>query len=433
MINTPNTHRPVPDHVDVAVVGGGLAGLAAAATAARAGSSVVVIEARRAPGGRARSDEVDGFVVNHGAHALYRRGAGMAVLKMLGVHPRGGIPRQGGFGWWIDGRRVPFRHLSEAGGTDGLRTLRRMALPGEHRTDLEGRSMQEWIDQHVPDRAHGLARMIVRTSCYTADLTNLDAAAAFGQLSRSLRGVLYLHGGWGSLVVGLAGAAQRAGVVTVEDRVEAVSPAPTGHEVALRSGATITAGAVVLAAGGPAQADRVLGGGSGHLHRWAGEARPVVVTCLDAAVASKAGQRAVATYGLEEPVYLVDHRASARIGPKGSAVYHGMYYEPDARPDVDHRAVLEAMLDAQHPGWAADAVSGTHRQRSVVAHDRPRPGVAPPPVAVPDVEGVFVAGDWLTGHGMLADAALGSAAEAGRASAAHAGPVRGRSYEGAVA
>ena len=96
-------------------------------------------------------------------------------------------------------------------------------------------------------------------------------------------------------------------------------------------------------------------------------------------------------------------------------------------------AVLEAMLDAQHPGWRADAVSVTHRQRSVVAHDRPRPGVAPPPVAVPDVEGVFVAGDWLTGHGILADAALGSAAEAGRAASAHAGSTHRRSVHGAVA
>ncbi len=62
--------------VDVAVVGAGLAGLTAAVTAARAGAQVEVFEARDGAGGRARSDEADGFVVNHGAHALYRAGAG---------------------------------------------------------------------------------------------------------------------------------------------------------------------------------------------------------------------------------------------------------------------------------------------------------------------------------------------------------------------
>ena len=41
--------------VDVAVVGGGLAGLAAAATAARAGRSVVLFEGAPTLGGRART------------------------------------------------------------------------------------------------------------------------------------------------------------------------------------------------------------------------------------------------------------------------------------------------------------------------------------------------------------------------------------------
>ena len=50
----------VDEVVDVVVVGGGLAGLAAAAIAARAGARVVVVEARTAAGGRARSDQVAG-------------------------------------------------------------------------------------------------------------------------------------------------------------------------------------------------------------------------------------------------------------------------------------------------------------------------------------------------------------------------------------
>ena len=52
--------------VDVAVVGGGLAGLAAAAFAARAGATVTLLDGR-AVGGRARSADREGFVVNEGA------------------------------------------------------------------------------------------------------------------------------------------------------------------------------------------------------------------------------------------------------------------------------------------------------------------------------------------------------------------------------
>jgi phytoene dehydrogenase-like protein len=65
--------------VDVVVVGGGLAGLTAAATARAAGASVVVLDAHE-PGGRAQVTERDGFTFNRGAHALYLGGEAAAVL-----------------------------------------------------------------------------------------------------------------------------------------------------------------------------------------------------------------------------------------------------------------------------------------------------------------------------------------------------------------
>ena len=77
--------------VDVAVIGGGLAGLTAAATAAKAGATVAVVDGRSL-GGRARSVGRDGFTLNEGAHALYRGAGGWAVLESLGVVPRGVTP-----------------------------------------------------------------------------------------------------------------------------------------------------------------------------------------------------------------------------------------------------------------------------------------------------------------------------------------------------
>ena len=56
----------------VIVVGAGLAGLTAAATAAHLGADVTLLEAREHAGGRARTAVIDGFHLNQGAHALYR-------------------------------------------------------------------------------------------------------------------------------------------------------------------------------------------------------------------------------------------------------------------------------------------------------------------------------------------------------------------------
>src|SRR5579871_6796358 len=76
---------------DVIVVGAGLAGLAAGATATAAGSKTLVLDAHQ-PGGRARVTERDGFRFNMGAHALYQGGPAMEVLDALGVQVEGSAP-----------------------------------------------------------------------------------------------------------------------------------------------------------------------------------------------------------------------------------------------------------------------------------------------------------------------------------------------------
>ena len=73
----------------VAVVGGGLAGLTAAAFAARAGARVTLFERMAEPGGRARTRNEQGFLFNMGPHALYRGGPAEAALGELAIELAG--------------------------------------------------------------------------------------------------------------------------------------------------------------------------------------------------------------------------------------------------------------------------------------------------------------------------------------------------------
>jgi protoporphyrinogen oxidase len=74
----------VTKHIPIHVVGGGIAGLAAAITAADSGAPVVLHEAGDALGGRARSG-AGPYGVNLGPHVLYANGAVVDFLKSRGL------------------------------------------------------------------------------------------------------------------------------------------------------------------------------------------------------------------------------------------------------------------------------------------------------------------------------------------------------------
>jgi phytoene dehydrogenase-like protein len=60
----------IPTEVDVVVIGAGLSGLAAARQIQQSGFNVVILEASDAVGGRVRTDNVDGFLLDRGFQVL---------------------------------------------------------------------------------------------------------------------------------------------------------------------------------------------------------------------------------------------------------------------------------------------------------------------------------------------------------------------------
>ncbi len=393
---------------DVIVVGAGLAGLAAGVTAAKAGASVVVLEARQ-PGGRARTTEREGFVFNLGAHALYVGGPGMDVLRRLGVEPQGTPPPLRNYQVLADGEL----HSMPSGPGSLLRTtavsvrskvqLAKLlaTLPKTKAADHAGQSVDEWLAGYDlrPD-GERLVRALVRIGSYCSDLSTMSAEAAILQLQHGAdRGVMYLDGGWSQLVDGL-----RTNVDVRRATVQSVVPSPSGVEVHTDDG-VLTARSVIMATGTPAAA-RALFPTDG-VPRWSDVGEPVYAACLDSGVRTPPTPGYV--LGLDEPVYATTQSPPARQAPPGAAVVAVLRYGTRAadidRPDLArYRSIAGVATD--------DVVVDRFLARMVVTGAMPLAANGGlrgrPTIASTGFDDVFVAGDWVGDVGLLADASLAS-------------------------
>ncbi len=404
----------------VVVVGGGLAGLTAAANAARSGASVTVLEARSRPGGRARSEHrPGGGVFNEGPHALYAGLAGWQELAALGIEPRGQRPALHAWGRWqgridrlpgttLDAVRTRLVGLRAKAELARLLANPRRALAG----DLSG-SLADWIDRVAGDPgARALLVMIGRTSTYAADPTAIAASVAVPQIVGAIDdGVRYLDGGWQQLVDALRTVATNAGVVIDADaKAEAITHADGRWQVRT-NGHDVAADAVIIAAGGPGHAARLLADHSPSLGEHAASVEPVLMASLDLHLARLPLGDRRACFALDAPLYFSAHTPAANLAPHGEVVHVAWYGAADDTTE----STLEEFCDEVQPGWRDHVVDRRFGRRLVVAHALPS---APDGLAgrfgprIDGCPGVFVAGDWVGSRGLLGDAAIASGADA---------------------
>ena len=415
--------------VDVAVIGAGLAGLAAAATAADAGRSVLLIDGQPG-GGRAATDEVGRYRFNRGAHALYTTGPGRTVLNDLGVQVKGSPPvlrgamvRVGHRVGLAPGNAVSLARTPMLSSREKLVLGRLLAGVRRWRPDeWADRSAAQFFDHlGLEGRPRQMVMMLTRTATYGADPEVLSADVVISQVQMALAGVEYLHGGWRSLVDGLAAAGRDRGVRPAPGvHARRVEPDGDGTRVRVElDDGTVHARRVVLAAGSPGAAERLLPDGAAG---WGPQGPAARIACLDLGLWAPPSIQVL--FGVDVPLYLSCHApAAAGLAPPGAATAQLMWYlRPDEDPTPDEaRGVL-----ADHARLAGidagDAVESRYLHRMVAVSAQPAPEAGGlrgrPRVTDSGVEGVFLAGDWVGPTGYLADASLVSGAEAAKAAVA---------------
>jgi len=80
-----SSNSAAPSRYDAVIIGAGAGGLSAAARLIAAGRTVLVAERLDRVGGRASSEQIDGFTVNIGAIAIERGGVFEETFDLLGV------------------------------------------------------------------------------------------------------------------------------------------------------------------------------------------------------------------------------------------------------------------------------------------------------------------------------------------------------------
>lgn len=381
---------------EVTVVGAGIAGLAAAITAAQHGSQVRVLERRPELGGRARTTSAP-YHANLGPHALYSNGDLWRWLEDQDLLPptvdRGP-------------ERILLRHRGElAYALPGFREALSSILGAEAPADVSFRS---WAESAASPSGVELVCGLAFIPTFEADAGRLSAAFVHERLRRALQPdvVHYVVGGWQALVARLAEAARDLGV-TIEER-HAATKLPAAPAVIATS---------------PAAAGRLLA-----LPTLGGEGTRVAL--LDLALDDIMGLPS-SLVDLDERLYLARYTAfDPSLAPPGEELVQIVCGCRDGERSTDVQARIDAVLDSLAPEWR-DHVRWSRRslQRSATgAVDLPgRTWRDRPPVKQDD--GVYLAGDYVAAPGFLSEVSLSSGREAGAAAAAFASehPRRGGS------
>lgn len=366
----------------ITIIGGGIAGLTAAISAAEAGAEVRLLEAHDELGGRARSTGGP-YKANLGPHALLSSSPLWGWLGERGLLPPHARPPLSGirFRWQDEIRRVP-----AVGAAVAALRLRSRTAPVEL-------SFRTWATDLVGSEAADILSRSGGVLTYHHDPGELSAAFLWEPLVRGLLSApptaRYPIGGWGTIISLMRERALALGVtISTGTRVDALPEAPVVVATELADARTLL--------------------GVEELSWTSGNA-----VCLDLALRRRRGDPFVVV-DLQECGWIERFSAADRsLAPEYEELIQAqMPIRPGESADGAARR-LEGLLDAAFVGWRDRE---TWRRRQVMtgrtgAIDMPGTTWRDRP-SIDRGDGVFLAGDMVAAPGCLSEVAWASAVEA---------------------
>ncbi|WP_405735213.1 NAD(P)-binding protein [Streptomyces sp. NBC_00028] len=365
----------------ITVIGGGLAGLTAAVTAAEAGAKVTIHEAHHTLGGRARTAEGP-YRTNEGPHALYNGGPHWAWLKQRDlIGPLAPLPP-------LEAARLRLRHKGVLRRTPPFAMLK-LLRPGLPQAPVDT-DFLTWATRIAGEEAARAAAHYSAVALFHHDPGALSAAFVQERLRRATKLPPEAHypvGGWASVVDRMAARAWNLGVRM--ETLSRVDTLPTDTPVIV---------ATSLAAARRLLADDSLTWASGR------------TALVDLAVRSRRGD-AFAVSDLDSPGWIERFTAQDRtLAPAGEQLIQGQIPLAPHESKADGVARAEQLLDLAFDGWRtrvtwrgealANGRTGAVDLPGTSWRDRP---------AIDRGDGVYLAGDQVAAPGVLSEVSFNSA------------------------
>ena len=365
----------------ITVIGGGLAGLTAAITAAEAGTKVTVYEAHHTLGGRARTAEGP-YLTNDGPHALYNGGPHWSWLRQRDlIGPLAPLPP-------LEAARLRLRHKGVLRRTPPfamLKLLRRSAQQAPVDEDF-----LSWATRQAGEEGARAAAHYSAVALFHHDPGALSAAFVQERLRRATKlppEAHYPRGGWATVVDRMAARAWNLGV-----RMETLSRVDT-----------LPTDTPVVVATSLDAARRLLGDDS---PTWPSGR----TTLIDLALRTRRGD-AFAVSDLDSPGWIERFTAQDRtLAPAGEQLLQGQIPIAPHESKADGVRRAEELLDLAFEGWRERV---TWRRESVAngrtgAVDLPGTSWRDRP-AIDRGDGVYLAGDQVAAPGVLSEVSFTSA------------------------
>jgi phytoene dehydrogenase-like protein len=276
-------------------------------------------------------------------------------------------------------------------------------------------SLREWTEHEVRDpMVRHIVYALFRAGTYTQAPDHQLAGPVLRHVGRTFKKnmVLYVQGGWQSIVDQLYEKAARAGVTLMTGKsVSEIENDGNVRKIKFTDGETLDISHVISTAP-PAETSRFIRDADHTaLMRWKDQARVSSAACMDLCLKRLPVPSRNVVLGIDQPVFYTNQSKVTKLSEDGTVVVHIIKHNGTGGtdPKADER-LLEQMMNLIQPGWHQEVVAKQYLPNMTVAHDYmhiDRTDRFPGP-DVPEIRGLYVAGEWASHGEWLVDSATAS-------------------------